>query len=112
MLGATHLGLLALTASAGASTGALEERQAVTAKFCPQGTAICFSEYKVASHDITFRIAIPETAAAPFDVLLQIVAPVAVGWAGLAWGGKMTANPLTVGWPSGKAAIVSSRWAT
>ncbi len=61
---------------------------------------------------VAFRVAVPDVAAAPFDTLLQIVAPVATGWAGLAWGGAMTANPLTVAWPSGDAAIVSSRWAT
>ncbi|KAK0633793.1 hypothetical protein B0T14DRAFT_409912, partial [Immersiella caudata] len=82
-----------------------------TARYCPGGTDICFSESRVAAHDITFRIAIPEAAAAPFDVLLQIVAPASVAWASIAWGGQMTRNPLTVAWPSGQTAVVSSRWA-
>ena len=109
MLGVTYFGLIALAA---ASVGASETAKRQTGKYCPGGTAICFSESKVAAHDITFRVAIPETTAAPFDILLQIVAPVSVGWAGLAWGGKMTNNPLTVGWANGKSATVSSRFAT
>lgn len=108
-MGAGHLALVALAASVSASSE-LAQRQ--TAKYCPGGTSICFSESKIAAHDITFRIAIPETTAAPFDVLLQIVAPVTVGWASVAWGGKMANNPLTVGWPNGNSAVVSSRLAT
>ncbi|KAK1758158.1 hypothetical protein QBC47DRAFT_440656 [Echria macrotheca] len=106
MLG--HLALFALAASASGTE--LAQRQ--TAKYCPGGTQICFSESKISSHDITFRIAIPETSAAPFDILVSIIAPVSVAWTGLAWGGKMTQNPLTVAWPNGKAAVVSSRFAT
>jgi hypothetical protein len=107
MQGAKHLALLALAATARSETVKRE-----TAKYCPGGTEICFSESRVAAHDITFRIAIPEAAAAPFDVLLQIVAPVSVAWASIAWGGQMTRNPLTVAWPNGQSAVVSSRWAT
>jgi len=107
MHGAKYLALLAL-----AATASSESVKRETAKYCPGGTTICFSESRIAEQDITFRIAIPETAAAPFDVLLQIVAPVSVTWASIAWGGKMTGNPLTVGWPNGKSAVVSSRWAT
>ncbi|KAK0717278.1 hypothetical protein B0T26DRAFT_625869, partial [Lasiosphaeria miniovina] len=86
------------------------KRQDATHKYCPGGTAICFSEFTVAAYNITYRIAIPEVTAAPFDILLQIQAPASVGWAGLAWGGKMSSNPLTLGWANGKTAVVSSRW--
>jgi hypothetical protein len=34
----------------------------------------------------------------PYDVVVQIVAPISTGWAGLAWGGQMIANPLAVIW--------------
>ncbi|KAH6855352.1 hypothetical protein B0I37DRAFT_423604 [Chaetomium sp. MPI-CAGE-AT-0009] len=98
-----------------ASTGGpgSAKRQATTAKYCPGGTQICFSEFREPTSNIYYRIAIPEVSAAPFDVLLQIVAPLdKAGWAGVAWGGTMNGNPLTVGWPSGDSAIVSSRWST
>ncbi|KAK3290350.1 uncharacterized protein B0H64DRAFT_421180 [Chaetomium fimeti] len=89
------------------------KRQSTTAKYCPGGTQICFSEFREPTSNIYYRIAIPEVSAAPFDVLLQIVAPLdKAGWAGVAWGGKMNGNPLTVGWPSGDSAVVSSRWST
>ncbi|KAK4160802.1 cellobiose dehydrogenase [Cladorrhinum sp. PSN259] len=108
-MGLKHIALLALS---GTQVWASDEvkRQTQT-KYCPGNTAICFSEFKVPTYDITYRIAIPEVSAAPFDVLLQIVAPISTGWAALAWGGKMTNNPLTVAWPNGKSAVVSSRFA-
>lgn len=63
---------------------------------------------------ITFRVAVPSSISSqtPFDVVVQVIAPNQVGWAGLAWGGKMTSNPLTVAWANGNSAIVSSRFAT
>ncbi|RKU41441.1 hypothetical protein DL546_001394 [Coniochaeta pulveracea] len=82
------------------------------AKYCDTTTTICYSQFTT-TNNIAFRIAIPDTAtSAPFDVLVQIVAPKSVGWAGIAWGGQMTYNPLTVAWPNGAAATVSSRRAT
>ena len=45
------------------------------------------------------------------DVLFSVVAPINVGWAGFAWGGSMTNNPLTLGWANGAKTLVSSRWA-
>lgn len=89
----------------------VERRQ--QSKYCPGGTQVCFSEYLTPTDDITLRIAIPDVSSAPFDILLQIIAPVSTtGWAGVAWGGSMTNNPLTVAWPNGETAVVSSRWAT
>lgn len=63
---------------------------------------------------ITFRIAIPSpaTAGQPYDAVLQVVAPVAAGWVGLAWGGSMTNNPLLIGWPNGASGVVDVRRAT
>ncbi|KAK3356807.1 hypothetical protein B0T25DRAFT_516361 [Lasiosphaeria hispida] len=104
---------LALTSSASASP--VPEPQAVaavSAKVCDAATTICFSEW-TSPEKISYRIAIPDTATAgSFDVLLQIVAPKTVGWAGIAWGGVMANNPLGVAWASGASAIVSSRKAS
>ncbi|KAK3396206.1 hypothetical protein B0T20DRAFT_380376 [Sordaria brevicollis] len=94
----------------------LDKRQSLTQKYCPPSSAACFSEFTVAAQKITYRIAIPDTAAAatPFDIYLQIIAPKATaGWAGIAWGGKMSNNPLTIGWAlpnGGNGSVVSSRW--
>ncbi|KAK3331185.1 hypothetical protein B0H66DRAFT_467792, partial [Apodospora peruviana] len=107
MTGLKNLALLALGWTASAEQ---VKRQDATAKYCPGGTPICFSEYTVAAQNLIYRIAIPDVAAAPFDILLQIVAPKTIGWAGIAWGGKMSNNPLTIGWASGTSAVVSSRW--
>lgn len=63
---------------------------------------------------ITYRIATPSNVAAgtPYDAVVQVAAPVDVGWTGLAWGGYMTYSPLTVAWQNGNSATVSSRYAT
>ncbi|KAI3325020.1 iron reductase domain protein [Xylariaceae sp. AK1471] len=80
------------------------------AQYCDAATNVCYSETR--STDLTVRVALPAVEAAPFDILLQIVAPKAtVGWAAIAWGGKMTKNPLTVAWANGNRTVVSSRWA-
>ncbi|KAK0612603.1 hypothetical protein B0T17DRAFT_564931, partial [Bombardia bombarda] len=113
MMGLKWLALLALgSLQVWADAEPAKRQQAGTTKYCPGGTPICFSEFTVATHNIIYRIAIPEVAAAPFDILLQIVAPRAVGWAAIAWGGKMSNNPLTMAWPSGNRTVVSSRFTT
>ncbi|KAI2627560.1 CBD9-like protein [Hypoxylon sp. NC1633] len=78
-------------------------------------TGFTFSQYNApittgASY-ITFRIAVPSPAPSgqAFDVVLQVVAPVAAGWVGLAWGGSMTNNPLLLGWSNGASAVASMR---
>jgi hypothetical protein len=65
------------------------------------------------SEGITYRLALPADASAdkPYDVILQVVAPIELGWAGWAWGGAMTYNPLTVVWADGKNVVYSSRQA-
>lgn len=89
----------------------VESRQTQTAKYCA-ADGVCYSEYIAPTSNITYRIAIPDTASAPFDIYLQITAPSTVGWAGIAWGGTMAKNPLTVAWFNGDSGVVSSRWAT
>lgn len=98
--------------SSGVVHGAeVSRRQATTAKFCDASFGnVCYAQY--ATPNVVFGIAIPAVDAAPFKTLLKITAPNSAGWAGLAWGGGMTNNPLTVAWPNGNGAMVSSRWAT
>ncbi|KXX75414.1 Cellobiose dehydrogenase [Madurella mycetomatis] len=116
-MGLRHIVLLALGGTqawpASASRVGPSKRQTTTTRYCPGGTQICFSEFRESTSEVVYRIAIPDVSTAPFDVLLQIVAPIATaGWAGISWGGTMTDNPLTVGWPNGDSAVVSSRFAT
>jgi len=80
-------------------------------------TGFVFSQYVVPytlSESITFRIAVPSPVAAdqPYDTVLQVVAPLDVGWNGLSWGGQMTYSPLTVSWANNKNVVVSSRYTT
>ncbi|KAF6834600.1 cellobiose dehydrogenase [Colletotrichum plurivorum] len=72
----------------------------------------CFASYTTEG-GITFGFAIPEgaTSGQPYDAILQVTAPIEVGWAGLAWGGSMTYNPLTIVWVNGEEVTVSSRMA-
>lgn len=79
-------------------------------------TGFTFSEFKAAyslSSNIVYRVAVPSNVPSgqAYDAVLQIVAPTQVGWAGLAWGGTMPKNPLTVGWVNGQKPNFSSRWA-
>lgn len=80
-------------------------------------TGFTFSQYDALyqlGKTIAFRIAIPTgvNSSSAFPVVIQVVAPLDVGWAGLAWGGSMTYNPLTVQWQNGNNVQVSSRYAT
>ncbi|KAI0189903.1 iron reductase domain protein [Astrocystis sublimbata] len=80
-----------------------------TSQYCDPVTSVCYEETKAG--DLYVRMALPAVEQAPFDVLVQIVAPTATaGWAAVAWGGKMTKNPITLAWPNGDSTIVSSRW--
>ncbi|KAK2748399.1 hypothetical protein FQN55_004337 [Onygenales sp. PD_40] len=79
-------------------------------------TGLTFSEYRAPhtlTEDVIYRIAAPGSVPAntPYDVVIQIVAPSDIGWAGLAWGGRMPNCPLTVSWANGGNAVVSSRYA-
>ena len=79
-------------------------------------TGFTFSQYnanyKYNSPDvISFRTAVPNPASAPYDIVLQVTAKKDVAWLGVAWGGTMLNNPLTMSWPNGNSVTVSSRWA-
>jgi hypothetical protein len=60
---------------------------------------------------ISFRVAVPTPLpTGTYDAVLQIVAPISMGWAGFAWGGRMAYNPLTITWANGTSnVVVSSR---
>jgi hypothetical protein len=75
-------------------------------------TGFTFGQY-VSDQGIVFRVAIPDPAPATggYDAVVQIAAPNAIGWAGMAWGGSMTYNPLTIVWKSGTDVVLSSRFA-
>jgi hypothetical protein len=75
-------------------------------------TGFTFGQY-VSDQGISYRIGIPDPAPTTggYDAVVQIAAPIAMGWAGLAWGGSMTYNPLTIAWKSGNDVVVSSRFA-
>ena len=110
------MGLIQIATTAlalgGAALASPVEPRAVAAKVCDAATTVCWSEY-VSPEKIAFRVAIPDTATpGNFSALLQIVAPKAVGWAGLAWGGSMVNNPLAVAWATGTTGIISSRKAS
>ncbi len=85
--------------------------------YVDQETGFTFSETKAGATlatNIVYRIATPANVPAnqPYDVVIQVVAPNSLGWVGLAWGGSMIRNPLTVAYPNGQKPTVSSRWAT
>lgn len=83
-----------------------------SAKSCDAALKVCFAEW-VSPQGISYRVALSDSATkAPFDVLLSITAPKATGWAGVAWGGQMSNNPLTIAWANGAKTVVSSRLAT
>ncbi len=75
-------------------------------------TGITFASY-LNDHNINFRIAVPDNAGnSSYDIILQITSPIAIGWAGIAWGGSMTYNPLSIAWANGtQNAVISSRYA-
>lgn len=93
---------------------ALQKRQWEETKFCRPSSSICYLEITLRGTNPIFRLAIPDSSPSQFDTLLEMITPVALTWAGFAWGGGMTLNPLTVAWPNGNAGAVtiSSRWAS
>ncbi|KAK1754278.1 hypothetical protein QBC47DRAFT_40676 [Echria macrotheca] len=72
-------------------------------------TGLKFASYSSDGH-VQFRVAVPSTVTAgtEFDAVLQVVAPVSMGWAGFAWGGSMTYNPLAIVWANGTNNVVLS----
>lgn len=73
-------------------------------------TGLTFASY-TSDRGITFRVAVPDPIPDDkvFDTVLQIVAPTDVGWAGWAWGGQMTYDPLAIAWADGTDVVLSSR---
>jgi len=100
------MGILQITAATLAVVG--------TALAAPTAPAADIKWAEATGGSISFKFAIPDSAASgkPFDILLSMTAPKAVGWGAIAWGGQMANNPLTVGWANGNSAMVSSRMAT
>ena len=86
--------------------------QADSTQYVDAATGFTFSQF-VNSKGIVFRVALPADAKANdnYDAVLQMVVPVSVGWAGFAWGGAMTYNPLTIVWANGNDVVLSSRMA-
>lgn len=68
-------------------------------------------EWPESTSGVTYKLAIPDASAAPFDIVLSIIAPKSAGWVGFASGGCMLRSPLLIAWPNGDGAVVSSRWA-
>ncbi|KAI1750696.1 actin-domain-containing protein [Xylaria castorea] len=90
----------------------LVSAQSDSVPFVDAETGITFQS-ATNSEGITYRLALPADASAekPYDVILQVVAPIENGWVAWAWGGAMTYNPLTVVWANGNDAQYSSRQA-
>lgn len=104
---------------AAAAVVSVREIAADSAAVLDRETGFTFSQHFAkyatdASRGIMFGVALPSnlTSFQPFDAVIQITAPVEVGWTGLAWGGRMTANPLTVAWANGNNVVISSRYTT
>ena len=78
-------------------------------------TGFTFGQF-ASDNGLTFRIALPSPIPDPvpdtgYDSVIQVISPIAIGWAGLAWGGSMTYNPLTIVWRNGDDVTVTSRMA-
>jgi len=74
-------------------------------------TGLKFAAYN-SDRGIAFRVALPGKieAGKDFDIILQVAAPIEIGWVGFAWGGSMTYNPLAIMWPNGTSnAVLASR---
>ena len=113
-----YVGTIQLTdiAALGLPSREVQQRAEGTITYVDQETGFTFSEYKAAftlTSNIVFRFALPGNApSGPYNTVIQAVVPNQLGWIGLAWGGNMVRNPLTVAYPNGQKATVSSRWAT
>ncbi|KAI0202570.1 hypothetical protein F4808DRAFT_420603 [Astrocystis sublimbata] len=81
-------------------------------QYCDTDSEVCYSSSTVGVAAISYRLAIPNVTASPFDLILQIAAPKTVQWAGLALGGRMVNNTIAMAWANGNTTVVSSRWAS
>ncbi|RYP10938.1 hypothetical protein DL764_000374 [Monosporascus ibericus] len=75
-------------------------------------TGITFQAFNSAD-GVSYGIALPVNASAAggYDIILQVTAPIEIGWAGIAWGGGMVYNPLSIVWPNGESVVASPRMA-
>ncbi|KAI1809868.1 iron reductase domain protein [Poronia punctata] len=106
------MGLLQFLAAFAALTGtAISAPATPSAQYCDPDTTVCYSSSTVGIAAISYRLAIPNVTASPFDILLQIVAPNTAQWAGIAFGGHMINNTIAIGWANGNTSVASSRWA-
>ncbi|KAK0707607.1 hypothetical protein B0H67DRAFT_318540 [Lasiosphaeris hirsuta] len=89
---------------------ATRQFEADSAVYEDSATGLKFASYTSDRH-VIFRVAIPDVipTTLTFDTVLQIVSPIEVGWAGFAWGGSMTYNPLAITWANGTNVALSSR---
>jgi len=85
---------------------------ALAASIGVQAQSLPLSSFTDASANLTFKLAIPDKTAAPFPLLMSIVAPIGISWAGFATGGCMLRSPLLVAWVNGTGVAVTTRWAT
>ncbi|KAF2191561.1 iron reductase domain protein [Zopfia rhizophila CBS 207.26] len=87
--------------------------QYTATKFYDRASGITWSHI-THSNGVTYRVALPLTSNSS-DAILQVIVPNKFAWCGLAWGGHMTNNPLSVHWntnaTTGLKALVSSRMA-
>jgi len=72
------------------------------------GSVISYTE---SVSGVLYNVAIPEAAAAPFDIYTSIVSPINMTWAAIAFGGCMLRSPILVAWANGTNVAVSPRWA-
>ena len=112
LLVGTALAAPSSSSSSSSSSHQLERRQWTESKYCNPTSGLCYLQVQPRGSTPLFRIALPDTASPPFDTILEITSPAVVTWAGFAWGGSMTANPLTVIWFNAGKPVVSSRWST
>jgi len=83
--------------------------QSASSKYCDSKTSICYASYTL-NEGISYRVALP-TNSATSDAIIEFVVPIQYKWVGMAWGGRMIGNPLTVAYPNGSGVTVSSRLA-
>lgn len=106
------MGLLQIAAAFLALTGTAFAAPATpSAQYCDPDSTVCYSSSTVGIAAISYRLAIPNVTASPFDILLQIVAPKTAQWAGIAFGGHMINNTIAIAWANGNTSVISSRWA-
>ena len=108
--GVVRQGGIGLTEGNWTVNGQFDEPPADSVVYTDPRTGFTFSSYRN-DFGIEYHVALPDTDKKPYDAIVQIVAPLETGWTGLAWGGTMTYNPLTIAWKNGNSVMLSSRMA-